>query len=542
MFSFQSIRGKIILGGGAASLLLLVLLLTNLYSVRQGSAALASVYELQVEPATALENIDRDLKEVRFRMAGVLLDQMPSVGSRNHLKEVRDHIPKEWARFREQTRDAAFSSNAREAIEKIEKHLTALPAFFDQLNQAYEVEDKEKISALLEDSWPSVQGGVLKPIGVLSPEQQAAVKRTYEKSVADGKKLFYIGVLTFAVSLLILTLIIGKIMLEISRGIKAVNAGLTQVAEGNLNVSVNLASRDEFGEMARALDRTVAQIKKVIAGVQERADQAAQASSSLSERFGHVVAGGETRNGRIMEIASTLEEIATGNGRVAQSATDAAEAVHQNEVHARESNANMAKSLSATERVVASVEQSAGIVSRLNESIQRIGQSATVIKEIADQTNLLALNAAIEAARAGEQGRGFAVVADEVRKLAERTGTSTSEISAVIGSIRQETDAVVAAMDDVKSAVAEGASFSHSTGEALTRIVSAAQQATVLVTEIADAVREQSAATENVAHNMDEVSAISGDNAIHLHEAGEAAQEVSRIAGELNELVRQFHI
>jgi len=542
MFIFQSIRGKIILGGGAASLLLLVLLLTNLYSVKQGSAALASVYEHQVEPAAALENIDRDLKEVRFRMAGVLLDQMPSVGSRNHLKEVRERLPQEWAQFREQTREAAFSPEAKEAIAKIDKHLSSLPGFFDQLNQAYEQDDKTKISSLLEDDWPLVQGGILKPISILAPEQQAAVKRTYDQSLKEGRRLTYIGILTFAVSLLILTLIISKIMLEISRGIKAVNAGLTEVAKGNLNVTVNLVSRDEFGEMASALDSTVAQIKRVIAGVQERADQAAQASASLSDKFDRVVAGGEARNGRIMEIAAALEEIATGNEHVSQSATDAAAAVHQNEVHALESNNNMSKNLSATERVVSSVEESANIVSRLNDSIQRIGQSATVIKEIADQTNLLALNAAIEAARAGEQGRGFAVVADEVRKLAERTGASTNEISQVIDSIRQETDAVVAAMAEVKNAVADGSSYSHSTGEALHQIVSAARHATVLVTEIAEAVREQSTATENVARNMDEVSAISGDNAVHLHEAGEAAQEMSRIASELNELVRQFHI
>lgn len=538
----KSLKAKIFLIGLLAGLVSLILAAVNMYSVTQGTEALATVYENQVEPVSALQDMDRSLKEIRFRMAGVLLDQMPAMGSKNQLKEARDSIPQQWTLFKEKTRDNIFSDEARDQIAKIDKQLGLLPAFLDKLEGAYSSDDKKTITGLLEDEWPAFQSALLKPISQLVSYQQAAVKDTYEKSRAHGKKLIFVGLSVFAVSIVILLISVGMLSSNIHRGIRGLKDTLAKVAQGDLNVTVPFKRNDELGEMALSLDDTTAHLKKIVEGVKQAADKAALSSANLSHQLEQVISRGATRNERVMHVAAAMEEISTANSEVASSAGDAGEAVHRNEEYARQGDANMGKNRAAMEKVVATAHNSVNIVSNLNDSIQKIGQITTVIKEIADQTNLLALNAAIEAARAGEQGRGFAVVADEVRKLAERTSNSTSEISGVVESIRTETEAAVASMSEVEREVQESANFNRLTGEALKQIVEAANQVTGLVGHIAESTREQTSATEDVARNMEEISALTEENSANIRQVGQAADDVSHIATELQHLVGQFRV
>jgi len=538
----NSIKAKLILIGLMAGLVSLVLAAVNMYSVKQGTEALASVYDNQVEPSSALQEMDRDLKEIRFRMAGVLLDQMPAQGSKNQLKEARENIPRQWALFKEKTRDNAFSSEADEQIAKIDKQLGLLPAFLGKLEEAYSNEDKKVLTGLLEDEWPAFQGALLKPISQLAAYQQTAVKETYEKSLAQGKKLVFTGLGVFGASLLILIIGINMISANIHSGILALNGTLAKVAQGDLTAIVPFKRKDELGEMGQSLENTTSHLRRIVEGVKNASDKAANASANLSDQLEQVISRGAARNERVMHVAAAMEEISVANSEVASTASGAGEAVHRNEEYARLGDENMGRNRTAMEKVVETAHNSVNIVSNLNDSIQKIGQITTVIKEIADQTNLLALNAAIEAARAGEQGRGFAVVADEVRKLAERTSNSTSEITGVVEAIRTETEAAVASMSEVEHKVQESANFNRLTGEALKQIVEAANQVTGLVSHIAESTREQTAATEDVARNMEEISTLTEENSANIRQVGQAAEDVSHIATELQHLVGQFRV
>jgi methyl-accepting chemotaxis protein len=542
MLIMKSLKAKILLGGILAGLVSLILAAVNVYSTNQGTNALATVYENQVVPAAALKDMDRHLKEIRFRMAGVILSQIAGAGAKNQLDEAQVDIPKQWAIYKEKIQGNDLTDEAKEQIEKIDKQLVLLPPFFEKLGKAYAVEDKKTLSDLLENDWPAFQSGLLKPIAKLVSFQEAGVKETYEKSSASGKKLIFIGLAVFAVGMLVLLVGISLLSSDIHRGIQALKDTLGKVALGDLTASVAVKRKDELGEMGTSLENTTAHLKEIVAGVKRAADVAANSSTMLSMQMDQVIARTATMNDRVVRVAAAMEEIGVSNSEVANTSCGAREVVYRNEEYAQQGDQYMIKNLAAMERVVNTAKDSVGIVSHLNDSIQKISQMATVIKEIADQTNLLALNAAIEAARAGEQGRGFAVVADEVRKLAERTSLSTHQITLVVSSIRTETTAVMESMSEVEREVQESAGLNRMTDEALKQIVTSANQVTGLVGHITDSTMEQTSATEDVARSMEEISALTEENSATIRQVGQSVIDVSAVAAELQKLVGKFRV
>ena len=540
--NFNTLKSKLILGFVLAIFASLVLTVVDVYSVNKSNDALAYVYENQMLPTTALQEMDSAIKEIRFRMAGVLLDQMPTAGSRNHLKEARGKILDDWAAFKTATTDNQFSEDAKTQIAKINKQIALLPAFLDKLDDAYAKDQKSLIAPMLEDEWPAFHGGLIKPISLLLPEQQVAVKQTYENSKANGGKLVFVGIFIFGISFVLLFLFGWRVLNNMNLGVKVLKSAFSQIAEGNLIIKIGYSSQDEFGQMAKSLEETANRLQKIISSVKSTAENAVQHSDSLFEEVAKLIERDKHFGTKVTTVSANMEEISVANSHVAEMATSAADAVNRNEELARNGNSNVLENMAVNAKVVGAVNDSVNIVKQLNQSIQKIDQIANVIKEIADQTNLLALNAAIEAARAGEQGRGFAVVADEVRKLAERTSTSTQEISAVINAIRSETDGAVVAMSTVEAEVNKGAHLSQLTGGVLKEIVEAASKATESVDNIVLSTKEQASATGDVAQNLEEISSLTELNESSIQQVGKMAEQVANIAAELQNVVTQFKV
>jgi methyl-accepting chemotaxis protein len=190
--------------------------------------------------------------------------------------------------------------------------------------------------------------------------------------------------------------------------------------------------------------------------------------------------------------------------------------------------------------ITQSVEVAADQVRGLGARSEQIGEIVGVINEIAEQTNLLALNAAIEAARAGEQGRGFAVVADEVRKLAERTRKATKEIAGMIGHVQVETRQAVQAMESGLSNVHQGVVSTTEAGEALNRIIEMARQVGEMTTQIAAAASQQSAATEQISQSLEQIARITGESATGSQQSARACQDLTDLALDMQNLVGEF--
>lgn len=535
-----TIKAKLLLGFILAISASLVLTGVDVYSVSKSTNDLAYVYENQMQPTTALQEMDSAIKEVRFRMAGVLLDQMPAAGSRNHIKEVRGKIRENWDSFKKATSENKFSDDAKKQIDKIDRQITLLPEFLDKLDNAYAQDQKSLITQMLEDEWPVFQSGLIKPISLLLPEQQLAVKQTYENGRANGRRLIILAISIFSISFLVLIFFGWIILIRIKQGFEVLKSAFEQIAQGNLRIQTEHSSQDEFGLMAKLLEEMSHRLQTIVASVKSTADKAVLSSTILSNHVDKLIEQDKQLCSKVSSVSANMEEITVANSEVADMATNASVAVNHNEELARQGNSNVSRNMAVTKNVSSSVNNSVNIVSQLSQSIQRIDQISAAIKGIAEQTNLLALNAAIEAARAGEQGRGFAVVADEVRKLAERTSLSTIEISEVIDSIRSEVHESVSAMNKIETEVQTGAILSQQTGDALQKIVDAASKATTLVSSIVLSTKEQASATEDVANNLEGISILSEQNEAGIQDVARIAGELSNIASELENVVGQF--
>ena len=542
MFNKLTIRFQLI-GLAVMTLVILVVLVgMNIYSIRQGSSALADVYENNVQPLMKLQEIDAILKEVRFRLVAVPLDQMSIKGSGDQLKEARSQVPKIWADFTRKVADSQVSAQDRELIAKIDKQITGLDPFFEKLDQIYAAGNKDALMAPLQEEWPQINRNLLKPVAQLIAAQDSAVKKTYEKNLALGKKLTTLSLIVGGVNLVLLLAFVIRLVTMLNRNIGTLNRVLHDVAQGNLGVQAHIPQKDEFGSMADSINLTVTQLRNIISGVKHAADNVAASSADLSKETERVTKRADTQSDRVMQVSAAMEQMSVAVTEISSGAHNVVEASTHTQSIVDEGKGNMAKSMEATRRIVDTVESSSNVITELSQAIGKINEITKVIKDIAGQTNLLALNAAIEAARAGEQGRGFAVVADEVRKLAERTALSTADISHMVETINTKTDISVRSMETVKREVEHGASYSNSTNDTLNQVIDASVHVTTLAQQIASATNEQSIASEETARNMEEISGLTEENTASMHHVKQASDILSDTASELQRLVGQFKL
>lgn len=237
----------------------------------------------------------------------------------------------------------------------------------------------------------------------------------------------------------------------------------------------------------------------------------------------------------MQEMSSTVAQVSDNSNKAAEASRQAAET-------ARHGGSIVEETLNKMRVIAESVRGTARKMEELGKSSDQIGRIIGVIDDIADQTNLLALNAAIEAARAGEQGRGFAVVADEVRKLAERTTTATKEIAQMIKNIQDETRSAVSAMEQGTKQVEEGVNSTAKAGDSLKEIIQMSEQVGEMITHIATAATEQSSATEQVNHNMEEIARLVKESATGAQQSARACQDLSGLALDLQKMVGNFKL
>jgi methyl-accepting chemotaxis protein len=365
------------------------------------------------------------------------------------------------------------------------------------------------------------------------------VDKRQDADVAQAKLII---VILCVVGVIAGALLSGVISRSVSGAIGRIIAVIQELAANNLVVEDLETSEDEIGRAGTALNEMKNNLRGIIQSLSGTADHVASASEEISSSAEQQAQSASTQKDQTTQVATALQEMNVTVQQVSENSSKASDASRKAAETARHGGAIVDETLAKMQVIAASVRSTAGRVEELGKSSDQIGRIIGVINDIADQTNLLALNAAIEAARAGEQGRGFAVVADEVRKLAERTTTATKEIAQMIQTVQQETKQAVGAMEEGTRQVEEGVATTNKAGEALREIIQMSEQVGDMIAQIATAATEQSSATDEINRSMEQISSLVKESASGAQQSAQACQDLSGMAFELQKIVSNFKV
>ncbi len=312
--------------------------------------------------------------------------------------------------------------------------------------------------------------------------------------------------------------------------------------EGDLTKRLNVNRKDEIGKLAHWFDEFLNNIHGIISQVRGATSEVSAAATQIAASSEEMAHGLEHQRTQTGQVSAAVEEMSGSVREVAAKSDEAVGVVRTSSEDALQGGEIVGKTVGEMHAISSQVNASADAVRELGSKSEAIGEIISVINDIADQTNLLALNAAIEAARAGEHGRGFAVVADEVRKLAERTTQATEEVAKSIREIQSETEKAVGEITTSTAQVDEGVKLATAAGDALQRIVAGSEQLRGAVESISAAAAEQANASDEIARSTEAINSVTGESAQGAGQAAQAATQLSQAAEGLQNLVNRFKL
>lgn len=383
-------------------------------------------------------------------------------------------------------------------------------------------------------------------ISSLSKQTVEMTEQLREEAKNSAKQAAYFSKVFMAIVVLVSVLIAVLITLWVSRSIRkplaSVMLVLGKITDGDFTQRCQVASKDEFGELSGWVNQLVTKLQSVMQDVNKASNDVADSAERNVRLAGETKTLMNTQSDRSSSIATAMTEMLATVQDVAKNAEITLNQVQEVDTLAVESRSKMSSNIHEIEQLVAQLESSEGVVNELDEHSKNIGKILEVIQDIAEQTNLLALNAAIEAARAGEQGRGFAVVADEVRSLANRTHASTEEIQSVINLLQGGVSKTVAAMQESKDKAYSSVKETRTVGEALDTLQTRMVEVRDLSTQIATAAEQQSLVAQDINKSVHEISAMSEEATKSADLSEKDSEQLFDLSSNTKQLLAQFKI
>ena len=454
------------------------------------------------------------------------------------MRENRAAAEKAYAQYRA----LPLADDERAAGDQMDRDWPAYQALLDRIMARIDAGDIPAARALITTEMHQSYRQVMDELNVMVKSNgrqanEAALEGT--KTEASARLNLYVGVGLGFLAAFILGMFISR---TISRPIAEAVVSAQRVASGDLTQPIVNTRRDEAGQLLSALGDMQTSLKNTIQQIASAADQLASAAEELNAVTEESSRGLNRQNDEIQQAATAVTEMTAAVEEVARNAMSTSDASKLTSNEAASGRDQAREAVKAINTVSAEISSSTTMVEELAGRVRDIGQVLDVIRGIAEQTNLLALNAAIEAARAGEQGRGFAVVADEVRALAARTQASTGEIETMIGTVQNSADQAVRAMGNSRTLASNTQSLAQATGQSLERIAQSIAEINDRNMLIATASEEQSHVAREVDRNLINIQDLSTQTAAGAHQTSASSQELSRLAVSFNSLVGKFKI
>ena len=316
---------------------------------------------------------------------------------------------------------------------------------------------------------------------------------------------------------------------------------ISTVAEGDLTVQAEVTA-DITGAIADSFNLMIEELRRIIINIQNTTGQASNFFEQMVQNTQQIDKVSSLQASRVVTVSGSVEDINRSIQQVSEAANLSANVAQEARQNAHQGNLAVSQTIAGMNRIRGNVQETAKKIKRLGESSQQIGEIVKLIDDIADQTNMLALNAAIQAAMAGEQGKGFSVVSEEVRRLAERSATATREIAALVKSIQDDTAEAVIAMEESTREVVEGSKVADDAGHALSSIETVVERLANLITNISVVSRQQATSSRDITGNMVELSQLTQEAATLRRQSANAVEQVARTADELRVSVSAFKV
>ena len=394
-----------------------------------------------------------------------------------------------------------------------------------------------------DENYHKYKAQIMKPVDEFLELLDKRTSAAVEQAKQDKTRMQYwvTGLVLFSIAFLVVALltVYRRIIAALGGEPAVASEVVKQVAAGDLSVEIPVANTDSTSLLA-AMKVMQSNLQKLIGEIQTNADMVTSAAKKMTIAAENVAGSSQQQSASSLEIAAAMEQSTVSINLMSDSANRAQTISGDSELLMNETSGVVSEAVNRIAKIATVVEQASQTVRTLGQESENVSKIVLVIKEVADQTNLLALNAAIEAARAGEQGRGFAVVADEVRKLAERTTQSTQEITTMISSMQSSARDAVTCIEDAVANVNEGVILTKRVGESVSRLGASSHEVKGVIIDVSSALREQNAASNEIARNVEQIAQTGERNSGAVGAVAKAATELQQLANSLTDSARHF--